>query len=362
MIHERKVFIGDADPSTAKTEGNWILSGLISIGAHFKSRGRQDRRVIRHTRQMFQLNQLPSNSKPQKLSVPVSKQLCLIKRTQWACCGAVGRGLPSQTTGLIANHYRLPLTKRPLHNEILKIHRVARTWDSLLSHIEYFIQTCSTNKENLENFVFVFERWGDQYLIWANDLVFMVLLDRRRSGYINYRHFRIEFNIVAWQIFPPPPNFIEIENVRISYSNNFNHSFDGSIIEANCSAQLNFTLPTRYRITYLIISSTSLPRILVCSKTGPVVQTIDHCIHPLCQPPLLPSPSIAKIPQQTNLLLGQQLGRGGNDPRARAGSKAKEDTKSQERCKSRCSHSIYRLNGNYRPGTREKNRGTRVQL
>lgn len=38
------------------------------------------------------------------------------------------------------------------------------------------------------------------------------------------------------------------------------------------------------------------------------------------------------------------------------------DTKSQERCKSRCSHSIYRRNGNYRPGTREKNRGTRVQL
>lgn len=155
-----------------------------------------------------------------------------------------------------------------------------------------------------------------------------------------------------------PPKFHKIENVRISCSNNFNHSFDGSIIEANCSAQLNFTVPTRYRITYLIISSTSLSRILVCSKTGPN----DRSLHPSPVPTSSsPLPFDRKDSSANHLLLRQQLGRGGNDPRT--GKKQGEgDTKSQERCKSRCSHSIYRRNGNYRPGTREKNRGTRVQL
>lgn len=73
-------------------------------GAHLKStRNRQVRRVAPHARQMLQLNQPPSNSKPQKLSVPVSKQLCLIKRTQWGCCGARGLALSSQSSCLIAS-------------------------------------------------------------------------------------------------------------------------------------------------------------------------------------------------------------------------------------------------------------------
>lgn len=118
-----------------------------------------------------------------------------------------------------------------------------------------------------------------------------------------------------------PPKFHKIENVRISCSNNFNHSFDGSIIEANCSAQLNFTVPTRYRITYLIISSTSLSRILVCSKTGPN----DRSLHPSPVPTSSsPLPFDRKDSSANHLLLRQQLGRGGNDPRARARSKAKE--------------------------------------
>lgn len=130
---------------------------------------------------MFQLNQLASNSKPQKLSVPVSKQLCLIKRTQWACCGAVGRRLPSQTTGLIANHYRLPLTKRPLYNEILKIHRVTRT---RIRNLEFFIIQKKLCRE------FYKKRDSKEEVIntnLINDLIFCGMIDKWwESGYVNY--------------------------------------------------------------------------------------------------------------------------------------------------------------------------------
>lgn len=38
------------------------------------------------------------------------------------------------------------------------------------------------------------------------------------------------------------------------------------------------------------------------------------------------------------------------------------ETKSQERCKSRCSHSIYRQDGNYRRGTGKKSRRSTLNL
>ena len=44
---------------------------------------------------------------PQKLSVPVSKQLCLIKRIQWMCCATVGRTSQNNTLNCTRRRFGL---------------------------------------------------------------------------------------------------------------------------------------------------------------------------------------------------------------------------------------------------------------
>lgn len=75
---------------------------ICATPRHFKSTVNRQRSYISNAYRAYAADVSAKSTAferraPQKLSVPVSKQLCLIKRIQWVCCATAGRTSQNNT-------------------------------------------------------------------------------------------------------------------------------------------------------------------------------------------------------------------------------------------------------------------------
>lgn len=85
---------------------------ICAAPGHFKSTVNRQRSYISNAYRAYAADVSAKSTAferraPQKLSVPVSKQLCLIKRIQWVCCATVGRTSQNNTLNCVCRRASL---------------------------------------------------------------------------------------------------------------------------------------------------------------------------------------------------------------------------------------------------------------